>query len=99
MSVVARRVAILAHSTNPRGGVVHAIELADSLTRLGHEAVVHAPDPKGHGFFRAPLSPAGTVMASPVDKDVAHMVRARIADYVRHFELPANRSFDVFHAQ
>jgi glycosyltransferase-like protein len=93
------RIAILAHSTNPRGGVVHAIELADNLTRLGHEAVVHAPDPNGNGFFRAPLSPAVTVMASPVDKDVAHMVRARIADYVRHFELPANRSFDVFHAQ
>ena len=31
------RIAMLAHSTNPRGGVVHAIELADSLTRLGHE--------------------------------------------------------------
>ncbi|SDT47793.1 MSMEG_0565 family glycosyltransferase [Bradyrhizobium canariense] len=93
------RIAILAHSTNPRGGVVHAIELADSLTRLGHEAVVHAPDPSGKGFFRAPLSPAVTVMASPAAKDVADMVRARIADYVRHFELPANRGFDVFHAQ
>ena len=49
---------MLAHSTNPRGGVVHAIELADSLTRLGHQAVVHAPDAAGKGFFRAPLLPA-----------------------------------------
>jgi glycosyltransferase-like protein len=93
------RIAVLAHSTNPRGGVVHAIELADSLTRLGLETVVHAPDPSGKGFFRAPLSPAVTVMASPAGKDVAEMVRVRIADYVRHFELPANRRFDVFHAQ
>jgi glycosyltransferase-like protein len=93
------RIAVLAHSTNPRGGVVHAIELADSLTRLGLETVVHAPDSGGKGFFRAPLSPAVTVMASPAAKDVADMVRARIADYVRHFELPANRRFDVFHAQ
>jgi hypothetical protein len=34
------RVAILAHSTSPRGGVVHALELGDALVRLGHEAVV-----------------------------------------------------------
>jgi glycosyltransferase-like protein len=93
------RIAILAHSTNPRGGVVHGIELADSLTRLGHEAVVHAPDAGGSGFFRAPLSPAIAVMASPAGKDVADMVQVRIADYLRYFELPTHRRFDVFHAQ
>lgn len=93
------RIAILAHSTNPRGGVVHALELADGLTRLGHHAVVHAPDASGKGFFRAPLTPAVTVMATPVGRDVAEMVPARIADYLRHFEVAANRAFDVFHAQ
>ncbi len=46
------RIAILTHSTNARGGVVHGLELADALTRLGHTAVVHAPDPSGKGFFR-----------------------------------------------
>jgi glycosyltransferase-like protein len=93
------RIAILAHSTNPRGGVVHALELADSLTRLGYEAVAHAPDASGKGFFRAPLSPAVTVVASPATKNVAEMVQKRIADYIRHFEMPPNRKFDVFHAQ
>jgi glycosyltransferase-like protein len=93
------RIAILAHSTNPRGGVVHALELADSLTRLGHEAIAHAPDSSGSGFFRAPLSPAVMVMASPVGPGVASMVETRIADYVRHFKSSANRRFDVFHAQ
>jgi glycosyltransferase-like protein len=93
------RIAILAHSTNPRGGVVHGLELADSLTRLGYEAVIHAPDAGGKGFFRAPLSRAIAVMASPAGRNVAEMVQARIADYVRHFELPAHRQFDVFHAQ
>ena len=43
------RVAILAHSTNPRGGVVHALELGDALCRLGHDATVHAPDVTGAG--------------------------------------------------
>ena len=93
------RVAILAHSTNPRGGVVHALELADALTRLGHEATAHAPDAGGRGFFRAPLLPAVTVMATPVGADTATMVEARIADYVRHFQNPAHRRFDIFHAQ
>jgi len=93
------RIAILAHSTNPRGGVVHGLELADSLTRLGYEAVIHAPDASGKGFFRAPLSPAVAVMASPAGKNIAEMVQARIADYLKHFELPAHRQFDVFHAQ
>ena len=93
------RIAVLAHSTNPRGGVVHALELADSLTRLGHDAVVHAPDPAGKGFFRAPLSPAVAVMASPAGSDVASMVETRIADYVRHFQNPSHRRFDVYHAQ
>lgn len=93
------RIAILAHSTNPRGGVVHALELADALTLLGHEAVVHAPDSHGRGFFRTPLTPAVTVMAAPVGHDVAEMVEARIADYLRHFDKPAHRDFDVFHAQ
>ena len=49
------RVAILAHSTNPRGGVVHALELGDALSRLGHEATVFAPDATGAGFFRETL--------------------------------------------
>jgi hypothetical protein len=48
----ALRIAILAHSTNPRGGVVHALELGDALTRLGHDVTVHAPDATGAGFFR-----------------------------------------------
>lgn len=93
------RIAVLAHSTNPRGGVVHALELVDGLTRLGHEAVVHAPDSSGKGFFRAPLMPAVMILATPVGRDVAEMVQARIADYVRHFEKSAHREFHVFHAQ
>ncbi|QFR33820.1 MSMEG_0565 family glycosyltransferase [Ancylobacter sp. TS-1] len=95
----ALRIAILAHSTNPRGGVVHALELGDALTRLGHQAVVHAPDPRGAGFFRPSLCETVSVPASPIGTDVTGMVRIRAADYVRHFENPAQRRFDVFHAQ
>lgn len=93
------RIAILAHSTNPRGGVVHALELGDALTRLGHQAVVFAPDAKGTGFFRPALCGTVSVPASPVGADVTAMVRQRVADYVTYFEAPEHRAFDVFHAQ
>ena len=93
------RIAILTHSTNARGGVVHALELAEALTRLGHQTVVHAPDRSGKGFFRPSAAPTLSVPASPAPVDVTSMVEVRIADYIRHFEHPGHRQFDVFHAQ
>jgi glycosyltransferase-like protein len=95
----ALRVAILTHSTNPRGGVVHALELGDALVRLGHEAVVHAPDARGSGFFRPTLCGSTLVAASPLGPDVATMIETRVAEYLSHFDTATNRRFDVFHAQ
>ena len=93
------RIAILAHSTNPRGGVVHALELGDALCRLGHLATVHAPDAGGRGFFRSSLARTVCIAASPVGRSIAAMVETRIADYLRHFECAEHRGFDVWHAQ
>ncbi len=93
------RVALLAHSTNPRGGVVHALELGDALARLGADATVHAPDARGAGFFRKTLCCTATVPASPTGSNTTEMVEIRIADYIRHFETHEHRRFDVFHAQ
>jgi glycosyltransferase-like protein len=93
------RIAILAHSTNPRGGVVHAIELGDALCRLGHDATLHAPDVSGAGFFRQTRCATVSVAASPVGRNVTAMVETRVADYVRYFETAGRRGFDVWHAQ
>jgi glycosyltransferase-like protein len=93
------RIAILAHSTNPRGGVVHALELGEALVRLGFEAVVHAPDPRGAGFFRPSLCATVSVPAAPAPSDVAAMVRQRADEYVHYFNALEHRRFDVFHAQ
>jgi glycosyltransferase-like protein len=93
------RIAILAHSTNPRGGVVHSLELGDALTRLGHEVTVFAPDPTGKGFFRDTVCRTTCVPASPAGKNVREMVEIRVADYLRYFSQPENRHFDVWHAQ
>jgi glycosyltransferase-like protein len=93
------RIAVLAHSTNPRGGVVHALELGDALSRAGHDVTVLAPDATGKGFFRDTLCHTVSVTASPAGRDVATMVETRIADYLHHFEKPDNRRFDIWHAQ
>jgi glycosyltransferase-like protein len=92
------RIAILAHSTNPRGSVVHALELGEALCRLGHDATVHAPDASGAGFFRHSRCATVSVAASPAGRNVTTMVETRVADIVRHFET-AGRNFDVWHAQ
>lgn len=93
-----QRIAILTHSTNPRGGVAHCLALAEALGALGHEAVVHAPDPSGRGFFREAACPTVSVAARPVAGPTAELVHTRIDDYLRHFGSPAACDFDVFHA-
>lgn len=93
------RIALLCHSVNPRGGVVHTFELAAALQTLGHEPVLHAPDPGGRGFFRAASFETVSVTAGPAPRDTTAMVERRIADYLGHFDSAAARRFDVFHAQ
>ena len=62
------RVAMLTHSTLPRGGVVHAMSLSEALEELGVQTVLHAPDAAGRGFFRKARCAA---IAFPVDPRVA----------------------------
>ena len=92
------RIALLTHSTNPRGGVAHCLALAEALCGIGHEAVVHAPDPDGRGFFRTAACPTVPVAAQTAAGTTVDRVRARIGDYLRHFATPAACDFDVFHA-
>lgn len=93
------RIAMLTHSTNPRGAVVHALELADALTALGHEVSVHAPDAEGGGFFRVPRCRTVPVAARPVSGGLVDLVETRITDYVRHFSAAEAARFDLYHAQ
>lgn len=93
------RIAILTHATAPGRGVAHALAVGEALCALGHEAVVHAPDPTGRGFFRTATCPVISVAAKAVGGSAAELSGARIADYLAHFATPAACDFDVFHAQ
>ncbi len=92
------RIAILAHSTNPRGGVVHAMQLAEALCATGHDATLLAPDVTGRGFFRAPRCPTVLIPARP-EAGLAAMVQRRIGEIAGFLSAPGSPSFDVHHAQ
>jgi glycosyltransferase-like protein len=92
------RVAMLTHSTSPRGGVVHAMSLSEALEDLGVETVLHAPDSEERGFFRKPRCAAIAFPVEPARRETADMVEQRIDDCVRYFRRPENRGFDLYHA-
>lgn len=92
------RVAMLTHSTLPRGGVVHAMCLSEALDRLGVETTLHAPDATGRGFFREPRCATIAFPVEPAPSRTADMVEQRIDDYLRWFRRPENRGFDLYHA-
>jgi glycosyltransferase-like protein len=93
------KIALLTHSTNPRGGVVHAIELGDALQAAGHTVTLHAPDPGGRGLFRHTACAFSAVPAVAAGPDLESLVRQRIAEYVAWFERPETPGFDIYHAQ
>ena len=93
-----KRIAVLVHSTNPRGGVVHGMQLAEALCDAGHQATLIAPDVSGQGFFREPRCAVLTIPAKR-ETDVATMVSRRIHEISAFLEQPTTGSFDIHHAQ
>lgn len=93
------RIALLTHSVNPRGGVVHTLELASALTSLGHDVTVFVPAAPGETLFRVP---AARVVYAPITLSQANtveMVEARV-DAFHHALIDQDAaSFDVLHAQ
>jgi glycosyltransferase-like protein len=94
------RIGLLMHSLNPRGGVVHTLELADALVARGHDVTVFAAARPGQKLFRAcdarlSIAPLGALPA-----ELVPMVGARMdamAGHLRH--LPDLHAFDVLHSQ
>ena len=94
------RVAMLTYSVRPRGGVVHALEVAGALADRGHEVELVAIGEPGARFFRPPRVPATVIEHvapdAPFDARVAAMIEAYAAGLR---ERVTRRRFDVIHAQ
>ncbi len=97
----ALRIALLTHSVNPRGGVVHTLELGRALHEVGHQVTLFAPAAPGQRLFRpTPCEVQLVPISAERPVGLAEMVEGRIGAYVAHLSrLLRERQFDVFHAQ
>jgi glycosyltransferase-like protein len=93
------KIGLLTHSVNPRGGVVHTIELAHALHDAGHDVTVMAPAAPGQRFFRPLRCRAELVpVHGGAPKDMVDMVGSRIDAFTVHLERLLQRTrFDVLH--
>src|SRR6476619_475851 len=73
---------LLTHSANPRGGVVHVLELGRALDARGHRVTLVVPVERGRTLFRATPCEVELVPVPPPSRDLASTVRTRI-DAVR----------------
>lgn len=92
------RIALLTHSINPRGGVVHCLELADALVALGHAVTVHAPARDGAQLFRSTRCQVRLITDDAPLSDIRALVQRRIELFRRWLERPGHADFDIFHA-
>ena len=92
------KIGLLTHSVNPRGGVVHTIELAHALHDAGHEVTVMAPAVAGQDFFRPVCCATELVPVAGAPRSMVEMVGQRIEAYVAHLAALLQHSrFDVLH--
>jgi len=97
MNPCSLRIALLTHSVNPRGGVVHTLELANALTAQGHDVTVFAPAAAGEMLFREPSCRVVLARITGSQANTVEMVDARIR--ALKAALRDAPSFEVLHAQ
>jgi glycosyltransferase-like protein len=93
-------IALLTHSVNPRGGVVHTLELGEALQQAGHRVTVMAPARAGQRWFRPTRCETVRVPVPPHGAGMVAMVAARIAAYRAFLTAwPQRERVDIWHAQ
>lgn len=93
------KIGLLTHSVNPRGGVVHTLELAAALHALGHEVAVFVPAAPGQTLFRSVAHELALVPVAGTPRDLHTMVASRIDAFERHLRERADLDrFDIWHA-
>jgi len=89
---------MVTYSTKARGGVVHALSLAEALGDRGHDVELWALSADGAAFFREPRVPARLV---PVERRPGEDVEPRILRYAEALAegLRAAGPADIHHAE
>jgi glycosyltransferase-like protein len=88
------RIALLTHSVNARGGVVHVLELGRALHEAGHHVTIFAPALPGQQLFRSTPCDVRLVPVGP-SRGLAQLVEQRVQAFV---EALSHQRFDIWHA-
>jgi len=91
------KIGLLTHSVNPRGGVVHTLELAHALHEAGHDVTVMAPALPGQSFFRPVACKTSLVAVTHTPANTLDLVRDRVSAFTTHL-MHTGADFDVLHA-
>lgn len=93
-------IAMLTYSVRPRGGVVHALEIAAALARRGHEVELIALGRRGDSFFRTPSVRSRIVRYEPIDAPFDERIMAMLQAYRDGLADPlSDGGFDIVHSQ
>jgi glycosyltransferase-like protein len=92
------KIGLLTHSVNPRGGVVHTLELANALSDAGHAVTVMAPATPGQRLFRSVRCAVDLIAVGGTPDSMVEMVAARIDAFTQHLAAqPMTPRWDVLH--
>ncbi len=94
------KIAMLTYSVKPRGGVEHALAVAEALAGRGHDVRVCALAQPGEGFFRETAVDTQLVEHVPTHEHFDERILAMVDAYREGLRpLLAGGGFDVVHAQ
>ena len=98
MASTSPRVALTTYSVKPRGGVVHTLELAESLQAAGVDVTVFAMGSPNDGFYRDVTVPVEIIQAP----DWVDTLENRVFSWIDAMEAGLSKfrdSFDIIHSQ
>jgi glycosyltransferase-like protein len=94
------KIALLTYSVKPRGGVEHALAIAEALAARGHGVSVSALAQPGEAFFRATSVATRLVEHIPTEEAFDARILGMVAAYREGLRpLLADGGFDIVHAQ
>ena len=95
------RIALFTYSTKPRGGVVHTLELAEHIQKLGHDVHIFALGKDEQGFFRSTSFPYTFIPCAMGEKNESldNRIERYIDTYFQFLVTHLQTSFDIYHAQ
>jgi glycosyltransferase-like protein len=92
------KIALFTYSTKPRGSVIHTLELAEALHRLGHQVCIYALDKDGKGFDYSLSCDYKPIPAHPAPTEIDALIQQRIQEFVEYLK-QSNLNYDCYHAQ